>query len=391
MRIANVSLALPALLPLLASLLLGACRAEAQKPSGPRAPQAAPVLVAPVVAKAMPLSVRALGTVEPAERVAVRAQVGGILQRVGFVEGDRVSVGQLLFEIDPTPYEYAVKRLQAVLQRGRAQADNAAAHARRLAPLRAKGYATEAEYDDARTAAAAAEAAVQVDLRAIEDAKLQLSYTRIAAPLAGRTGSLGLDVGNLVRAGDPTPLVEIFQVHPIQVVFSVPAQWLPEVRRRAAAGPLSVRVDVPGHGPAEGKVVFVDPAVDDTTGTLLLKAEFANEDERLWPGQALDVELVLALEPQVLVVPSAAVQIGQTGPYAFVVTPDGKAQKRDLVVARSVAGETVVASGLTAGETVVVDGHLRVVPGGPVVVKSGLGGPAPAPAPAATGPGGGRP
>jgi membrane fusion protein, multidrug efflux system len=330
-----------------------------------------PVTVATVVQKSMPIEIRVIGGVEAYSVVSVHAQVTGQLTAVNFKEGDDVSKDQVLFTLDRRPLEATLMQAQANLQRDVAQAANARVVAQRYTDLAKQGIATTEQLETSRTSAAALEATVEADRAAVESAKVQLQYATIASPIAGRTGALMVHEGNLVRAADTTPLVVINQVAPIYVAFSIPESRLPELKRYMAQGTLAVDARPPNDetGPSHGHITFVDNSVDQTTGTIKIKATFGNEDRRLWPGQFVNVAVALTKDPSAVVVPTAAVQVGQQGQYAYVVKADHSIEYRAVVVERTAGLETVIKSGLKPAETVVTDGHLRIVAGSRVSIK----------------------
>ena len=333
---------------------------------------AVPVSVGEVLQKAVPVQLRAIGNVQAYSTVSIKSQVEGTLARVYFKEGHDVKKGDLIFLVDPRSFEAALKQAEANLARGMAQAANARIDERRFADLYKEGGVSQQQYDQARTNAAALEATVQADKSAVETAKLQLGYSSIRSPLNGRTGNLLVHEGNLVKANDADhPLVVINQVLPIYVSFSVPEQELPEIRRYMASGSLKVEAITLGREGRQprGDLTFVDNAVDRTTGTVELKATFANTDNALWPGQFVNVVLTLTTEPNALVVPSQAIQTGQQGPYVFVVRADLTVESRPIVVHRTLERETVIEKGLAPGERVVTDGQVRLVPGAKVEIK----------------------
>jgi membrane fusion protein, multidrug efflux system len=334
-------------------------------------PAAVPVTIASVVQKSMPIDIRVIGSAEPYSSVAVRAQITGQLTSVTFKEGDDVTQGQELFLLDRRPLESALLQAQANLDRDMAQLENAESQARRYQDLAERGIATREQVDTTRTGAAALSATVEADRAAIENAKVQLQYATIAAPLSGRTGALMVNEGNLVRANDTTPLVVINQVSPIYVSFGIPESRLPDLKRYMAQGSLSVDAYVPNDEglPSRGRITFVDNSVDATTGTIKVKATFPNADRHLWPGQFVNVVVNLTTDSRAIVVPSAAVQAGQQGSYVYVVKEDKTVDFRPVEVARTSGTDTVIQTGLKAGETVVTDGQLRLVPGGRVSVK----------------------
>lgn len=381
----------------------GGCgSSEKGEAKGARTPPAPPVRVAAVTVQDVPLEIRAIGNVEAFSRVEVKSQVAGQLQRVHLEEGQDVKQGQPLFEIDPRVFAQAVRESEAALASSRAalqqaeanyardvaQARNAGSQATRYAELAAKGVISREQNEQYRTTAEALEKGAEASKAGIEsaraavqgaeaklgDARLQLSFATVRAPMSGRAGSLTVKAGNLVPANATTPLVVINQVTPVFATFSVPEQSLGSIRSYLAKGRLQVEA-VPGEGggaPAMGALDFIDNEVDRATGTIRLKAKFANTDRRLWPGQFVNVVLRLASE-NATVAPSAAVQTAQTGNYVFVVKPDGTAEQRTVEVRRAWGDLTVIASGLEAGERVVVDGQLRVRPGAKVQVQ-GQGG-----------------
>jgi multidrug efflux system membrane fusion protein len=342
--------------------------------SGAKKSEVPPVPVVTATAKVQPVSMSLLtvGSVEPIESVAVKAQISGVITRAGFAEGEDVKAGQLLFQIDSRPLAAALEAAAAQLAKDSAQAANAQTQAARYERLVAKDFVTKEQYDAARTQADVFKSAVLADSAAVEQAKLNLAYASITAPIAGRTGSILLKKGNLAKAND-LPLVVINQLRPIRVTFAIPGSQLPLVQKFAAQAPLQVLVRPTRDGTGvemKGRLSFVDNSVDPGTGTVTLKAEFANDEGLLWPGQFVDAELVLTVEPAAMTVPAAAVVTGQQGPFVFVIGADGKAEKRAVKVNRTVGGTTVLDEGLQTGETVVVDGQMRLVPGAVVQVKT---------------------
>jgi multidrug efflux system membrane fusion protein len=410
----------------LAATLAGCPRDRAESKQPTKAPPV-PVAVAAVEQKAMPVQIQAIGTTEAYSVVSVRAQVGGELTRVHFKEGEDVRKGDVLFTIDPRPFEATlaqaqanlardkgliaqaraaldrdrakVSQTEAALARDKAQAKNAEVEAARYAELLKRGLIAQEQADQFRTTAESlshtlladeadiksaeetvradeaavnsAQQAVRADEAAVESAQLQLDYTTIRSPVDGRTGSLMLHEGNVVRASgtNDSTLVVINQVQPIYVSFTVPQQQLPVIKRYMADGSLAVRALPAGEPqPLKGMVTFIDNAVDQTTGTIRLKATFGNEDKRLWPGQFVNVDLTLTVDPDAIVIPSAALQSGQQGPYVFVIKDD-TVDLRRVTVKRTQGSETVIADGLKAGESVVVDGQPRLVAGAKVEVR----------------------
>jgi multidrug efflux system membrane fusion protein len=362
---------LPLSVLVLGVLVLASCSGSRPAPANVMAERerAVPVKVSPVVARAEPVEIHAIGNVAPYATVQVKSEVGGELIGVGFVEGQEVQKGDLLLTIDPRPYQAALQQAEANRARDVAQQKNAEADAARYAKLLSEGVIAPQQYDQARSTADALTAAVKADEAAIENARVQLSYTKIYSPIGGRTGSLLVNRGNLIKAND-VPIVVINQIRPIYVTFSVPSQDLPEIKRNMAKHALRVEASPKGSGlrGSIGELTFIDNTIDATTGTIQLKGTFQNNDRALWPGEFVDVTLVLTTQPNAVVVPSQAVQNGQQGQYVFVVKPDKTVESRPVVVDRTVGSDSVIASGLRPGETVVTDGQLRLVPGARVSV-----------------------
>jgi len=329
-----------------------------------------PVTVAHAERRAVPFEIPATGTAEPVQTVSVQAQVTGVLTHVTFHEGDDVTAGQVLFEIDPRPFQAALDQAKAVLARDQAQQQAAELDAQRYAKLVKQDYVTESDYDAKRAAADALHATVRADSAAVANAALNLEWATIRAPIAGRTGRLLVREGNLVRANNPDPLVIINQIHPILVRFAVPERNLAGIQRyRRNRLPVLVSPSKSDTVFTEGALSFVDNSVDTTTGTVLLKAEFSNRDNALWPGEFLNVRLQLYVEDSAVVVPSQAVMNGQQGTYLFVVNQDGTARSQSVTVERTAGVYTVIAQGVRAGDDVVTDGQLRLVSGAAVEVK----------------------
>ncbi|HEX9149014.1 MAG TPA: efflux RND transporter periplasmic adaptor subunit [Thermoanaerobaculia bacterium] len=341
-------------------------------PRAGAAAEAAPVVVANVARQDVPVEVRAVGHVEAYTTVSLTARVGGQVTRVGFREGEDVRRGDLLFQIDPRPYQAALAQARAQLERDRAIARNAEQDVKRYTDLVQKDYVTREQYDATRANAAAALASAKADEAAVENAKLQLSYCTVTAPISGRTGRVLVNPGNMVKGNDENPLVVLNQIQPVYVSFSVPESSLARIREEIRpAGKLKVAA-FPSGDPSRtqtGELSFVNNTVDPGTGTILLKGTFPNENEMLWPGEYVDVVLTLATEPRAIVVPSQAVQTGQSGQYVWVVKSDLTVESRPVTVARTQGPLTVVAKGLEAGERVVTDGQLRLAPGARVEIR----------------------
>lgn len=340
-------------------------RGEAKMAQGQRPVE---VRVAKAVQKDVPVEIQAVGRVVSNQSVAIRAQVSGTLVAVHFTEGQAVKKGDLLLEIDRRPYQAALDEAKARLAQDRVRAENARADAARYAELVEKEYVTRQQHDQARANADALDAAMAADRAAIERSALNLSYCAIRAPVTGRTGRLLVHAGNLVAGGGPEPLVTIEQVKPVWVSFSIPERHLGALRGWRDRPP-AVRVRAEGGArEAVGALDFVDNAVDATTGTILLKARVENEDEALYPGQAVDTRLRISERSGATVVPASAVAQGQQGDYAFVVDAQGKAELRAVQVDVAGDAEAVIAKGIQPGETVVVEGQLKLRPGTPIRV-----------------------
>jgi len=342
------------------------------KKTGPPPKPPVPVTAGTVIQKTVPVQVRAIGNVEAYSTVAVKSQIGGVLTRVHFREGEYVNKGALLFTIDPRPYEAALKQAEANLAKDNAQLENANAQVRRYEELVKKGYVAQEQYDQIRTNAAAFEATVNADKAIVENARLQLKYCFIYSPITGRTGSLIANQGNLIKANADTSMVVINQIQPIYVTFSVPEQNLLEIKRYMAEGNLKIEAFLSKEDmkPEQGELAFIDNTVDMATGTIKLKGTFANREKRLWPGQFVSAVLTLTSQPDAIIVPSQSIQTGQKGQYVFVIKNDLTVEDRPVIVGRTLNSETVIDKGLQSGERVVTDGQLRLVPGAKVEVKN---------------------
>ncbi len=361
--------------------------------------EAPPVTVATVERKTVPVEISVIGTVEPYSRVEIKTRVAGHLQEVHFREGEDVKQGELLFTIDPRPFQTALQQaeanlareqamlvqLQANLARDRAEAEFAESQARRYRKLVDEGISSPEQADQFETNAKAraeaveagkaaldtARAAVRADEAAVRSARVQLGFCSVTSPLNGRTGALLVNKGNIVKENE-TVLVTINQLTPTYVNFAVPERYLPEIRKYISAGRLQVEARIRNDEgqPATGTLTFIDNMVDDTTGTIRLKATFENHDRRLWPGEFVDTNLRISAQVDVAVAPARAVQTGQDGQYVFVVTPDHVAQMRKVVGGRTVGLDMVIEEGLQPGEIVITDGHMRVTPDTKVAVRN---------------------
>lgn len=373
----RLSVQIPVLCLSLGLFLTGCSKQENASATGP-AP-AVPVTIATVEQKDVPVTIRAIGNVEPIQRVDIKSQLAGQVIAVHFKEGQDVEKGALLFELDPRQQKADLDKAQGQLIKDQAMAANAKADADRYAQLFKEGVTSQQEYERMRTAADSAAATVEADKAAVEAARVQLQYTKIYAPVAGRTGNLTVTEGNIMKANEAT-LVTVNQIHPIYVTFFVPEQQLDEVKRFMNAG-LKVEAipQAQNDQRVAGKVTFIDNTVDVATGTIKLKATFQNEKNTLWPGQFADVVLTLTMQPNAITVPSSAVNVGQNGQYAFVVGRDKTVDMRPVTVQRTFADQTIIASGLKPGEQVVTDGQLRLTKGTPIEVKGTYTAPQPIP------------
>lgn len=373
----------------LCSLLLATCTAcarteatpESARDSRSRINDAVPVETATAEIKTVPVTVDAVGTAEAIATVQVRSQVAGQLITIHFEPGQDVRKGQPLFTLDSRPFEAAVRQAEAILARDQAQATDAQAQQARAENLFNRGLLPRNQYETQKAGAEALGASVAADRAQLDQARLNLQYTRIAAPIDGRTGALMAHAGDLVRANDTNPLVTINQLSPIYVSFPVPARMLDEIRRNQASAPLSVtalssspaegRSETEGGGSqpiAQGRVAFIDNAIDPATATITIKATFDNRDRRLWPGLFVPISLRLASQPDAIVVPSGAVQTSQQGQYVYVVKADRTVDLRPVTVEREQDGLAVVARGIAGGDEVVTAGHLRLTPGARVTI-----------------------
>jgi len=320
-----------------------------------------PVVVkaATAIIKPMPVLIEAVGTVEPEHSVQIRAQVSGVLQSVQFKEGDKVKAGQLLFQIDPRTFEASYRQSQAQLARDMAQLENAKVQQDRLAPLLKNEFITRQEFDVAVTSVKSLEATVAADRALLEQARIQMEFSRIQAPISGRTGALAIKPGNLVSAGSGSgvPLVTINSTDPILVSFSIPERQLEEIRLNQAEQDMRIEIlpDRAGPAVAAGKLVFIDNTVTPQTGTVVLKTRVVNKNETLWPGQFVNVRIVLKIEPDAVVVPESAVQPGQESSFVYMIDSDDRVQIQPVKLARLIAGEVVIASGIKAGDRVITE------------------------------------
>jgi len=360
---------------------------ETATETGAARPLAAqPVMVDVAVEMPAPIQVAAIGSVQSIATVMIKSRMDGQIAQVHFKEGQEIKEGDLLFTLDDRALRAQLAQSEATLERDRASLQRAKLEVTRQSGLATRGVASAQKFDDVETSLAVLEATVRAAEAAVENARVNLNYATIAAPINGRTGSVALKKGNLVKATELSssiPLVTITQLRPIYVTFTLPERHLAELRAAAAEGSLPVVAIIPSQPqtPITGALAFIDNQVDVATGTITLKAEFANDDTRLWPGQFVNVTLTLGVQANAVVVPSAAIQIGQNGPYVFVIKPDSTVELRLVRVDRTIDGRTVTAEGLVAGDRVVVDGQLRLNNGTRVTVQRPEGATPPRPQP----------
>jgi membrane fusion protein, multidrug efflux system len=366
---------LSATLGSLAALAMACSQGSPLQGSGAGAGAPVPVRVATVERRDAPLEIHTIGTVQAYSTVTIKPQIAGQIASTHFSEGREVRRGERLFTLDPRPFEAELAQAQGNLARDLAQAENARTSFRRIDELFSERVVSRGEYDQARAQRDSLEAAVKADSAAVEDARVRLQYCSIESPLDGRVGQILVHAGNVVKEHE-TPLAVVNQIRPIYVSFALPERELDEVRRRMAEGPLSVEATPAREGAGgvglQGTLSFVDNAVDLSTGTVLLKALFANEGETLWPGQFVDVALTLSVTRGAVVAPTQAISTGQQGAYAFVVKPDETVEIRPVVVARRSGEQAIVESGLRPGERVVTDGQLRLAAGAKVTIQEAL-------------------
>jgi membrane fusion protein, multidrug efflux system len=362
-------------LPLSAVLILSGCgkKDQVMAAAAPGGRPSAPVIVAKVEKRDIPVQVRTIGNVEAYQTVQIRTQVNGQIEKIFFHQGDDVRKGQLLFQLDKRPFQADLDKAIAQESHDQASAENSRIEAERYTRLEKQGIVSHEQGDQMRAQAKADAAGVEADKAAAEAARVQLQYTDIAAPIDARAGALLINLGNLVKANDTPYLVQLNQVTPIYVTFSAPEGNLNELRRRFSSGQsLKIMAYPKGDSanPPVGRLSFIDNEVDMTTGTFKLKGTFQNKDRRLWPGEFVDVALELSTQKNAIVVPTKAVQTGQQGDYVYVVTPDNTAEPRPIKTSGVYQNLTLISDGLRPGERVIVDGQLRVAPNAKVMIES---------------------
>src|SRR5579872_1802661 len=346
--------------------------AEPPRTAAANSAPAVPVLIASVARKPMPVRIEAIGTVQPIATVAVKSRVDGQIAEVKISDGQAVKTGDVLFILDTRSAEAQLAQAQAALAKDKAQLENARRDVARFKPLTEKEFVSRQQFDTAQTTAASLEATLLADQATVDNFKVQLTYYTIRSPMDGRVGTITLKTGNAVKAQDTISLVIINQIKPIYVSYAVPQRELPGIRAAMSGGTVPVQATVPGDPgkPITGKIFFFDNQIDPTTGTISLKAIFDNADERLWPGEFVNVSTTLRTDTDALVVPSSAVQVGQNGSYIYVVKADNTVELRPVTVSRTLGSESVIAKGVNADERVVTDGQLRLTNGSRVEVRT---------------------
>ncbi len=350
-------------------LSLIACSKKSPPPQ-PRPP--APVVVAVATQKDVPVLLRAIGNVEASEIITIKSQISGELTKVNFKEGQDVQKGAILFQLDNRPYIAALKKAEAALARDRVVMENARTNYDRYRLLVKDGIVTAEQAEGYRTTAESAEASVAADQAEVENARAQLAYCTIKAPTSGRLGILAVHQGNVVKANDMS-LVTINRITPIKVLFAIPEKELSDIKHQLAGGRVAVEAEVTGtNGFTEkGVIDFLDNTVDTSSGTIKLKAVFENPKKRLWPGQMVNVSIIMNIRKNAVIIPTQAIQTGQKGQYLLVVKQDSTAELRPVTVGPVQNGNTVIENGLQPGEQVIIDGQVRVIPGSKVEIKTG--------------------
>jgi len=348
-----------------------ACSKEEQS-KGPKGDRAAPVSAAQAVRRDAPMSIRAVGNVEPLATVAVKSQVGGMIVEQFIKDGQDVKAGDKLFQIDPRPYQLAIEENQAKIARDQALLDKAERDLKRYAELRQKGAVDEAQYDETFAQAKTLEGTIRLNTADLDKARLDLEFSTIKAPIDGRVGSILLHKGNVIKANDDRSMAVINQFQPIFVSFSVPERHLPAVMDMFGKGKVKVEAEIQGleSKPETGELFAVDNAVDTQTGAIRLKAIFDNKDMRLWPGRFVRINLVMPPMKDAILIPTQAVMTGIKGPFVYVIGEGDKVEARNIETGPIVGDMTIVEKGIAEGERVVREGQLRLAPGSKVEIKA---------------------
>ncbi len=345
--------------------------ADAQTASGrPQGP--VPVRVAEAAVKPTPVEFDTIGTAQTIASVSVKSRLDAVIDKVLVQDGQFVKAGDVMFQLDSRAAEAQLHQAEATLARDQATFANAQRDVERYKPLVSKDFVSHQQFDTSTTTAKALEATVQADQAQVENAKVLLSYYTITAPIDGRVGMVAIKRGNSLKSND-LPLASINQIQPIYVSFALPQNQLPELRAAMKQDSVTVRVLPQGDkgAPVEGKVAFFDNSIDATSGTISVRATFSNDEQRLWPGQFVNVMVLVRTDADALVVPPAAIQVGQQGNYVFVIKDDNTAETRLVTVDRTVGGQAVISKGLSPGEKVAIDGQLRLNDGVRVQIVTG--------------------
>jgi multidrug efflux system membrane fusion protein len=362
---AALALSVVLVLPRMMQPTTPAVAADTPVPAAPATPPGIPVVPGTVTAADVPVLLNAIGTVQAYNMVTIKSRVDGQIQAIKFDEGQNIEAGAPLIQIDPRPFQATLEQLQAVKQKDEAQLAGAMQDLERYGQLVGPGYQTRQSYDQQKATVAQLQAAIKGDEANIDNARLNLGFTDIRSPISGRLGARLVDIGNMVRATDAAGLVTVAQIKPIFVTFTVAQEFAHKVRERQDAGPLEVRAY--GHDNATllatGKLTLIDNAIDQASGTIRMKANFGNADERLWPGEFVNVRLITNMRKNVPTVPAPAVQDGPKGQYAYVIKDDNTVERRAVEVAVVQDGVAVITKGLSPGEKVVIDGQYRLTQG----------------------------
>jgi multidrug efflux system membrane fusion protein len=335
---------------------------------------AIPVTVGVAKSQNIPVYVRGLGTVQAFNTVTIKSRVDGQITQVLFNEGQEVKAGDPLFVIDPRPYQATLEQAQGSLQRDQAQLEGAQRDLERYGKLVAPGFQTRQSYEDQKATVGQLQGSVKTDQALIDSAKLNIEYANVRAPIDGRTGARLVDIGNFVQASAATNLVTITQLKPIFVTFTVPQDALDQIRENQAKAPLTVVAYASDNKTvlATGKLTLINNQVDTTTGTVQLKATFDNTDERLWPGQFINARLIVSVKKDAVTVPSQAIMQGPDGAYAYILKADNTVDRQDVEIGLTQDGIATIDKGLTAGQTLVVEGQYRLTKGSTVKINQPL-------------------